>query len=108
MGPDHAAIPLALILWFPTLFLLDRALVLEQHGIRYRQCGHDLRGQADPYCPECGRQFGEAEMAQMKLLGPSAVVQLHRRASRWWWLLYGAILIALILALVVLRSVFPA
>lgn len=49
----------------PILLLLDRPRVIERAGIRCRGCGYDLRGQATPRCPECGRELDAAERAQV-------------------------------------------
>lgn len=64
----------------PILLLLDRPRVIERAGIRCRGCGYDLRGQATPRCPECGRELDAAEQAQIASGElPVAAGPAHRR-----------------------------
>ena len=65
-------------LWSATFLLVDKAFVLERRGIRCKQCGYDLRGQKEPHCPECGRDFDITELAQIKLPNPDILVQQYK------------------------------
>ena len=38
-----------------------------------RQCQHDLRGQAEPRCPECGSQFDPQDTASYLLNVPTGL-----------------------------------
>ena len=67
----------------PYSLFFERARVLERRGFRCRQCGYDLRGQADPYCPECDQEFDATETARMKLADPNASDQPARRPRRF-------------------------
>lgn len=74
------ALPAILVIWVPYFLLLDRAVVLEERGLRCKQCGYDLRGQIAPRCPECGREFDADERASLKTGGfASAPVRPRRR-----------------------------
>ena len=90
---DLIAAPTMLIVWLPFFLLLDRATVLERGGFRCQQCGYDLRGQALPRCPECGRQFDEAEQRFLATGIPPPLSPARRRNA---WI--GAALILLLAA----------
>lgn len=97
-GGDWVAVPLAFAVWVPVILLLDRANVLERRGFWCRQCGYDLRGQVDPQCPECGREFDSSETAQMELPDPTRLVQGQERKGGYVGLI---LIIALTVALAV-------
>ena len=93
---DFAVIPVAVVVWLPCFLLFDRAVVLERRGFWCQQCSYDLRGQVEPHCPECGREFDPGETAQMKLSDPSTAVQRHRHKRGYLGL---ALLIVLVVSL---------
>ena len=97
-GGDWTAVPVAFAAWLSVVLLLDRANVLERRGFWCRQCGYDLRGQVDPHCPECGRDFDSNETAQMELSDPTRLVQGQERKRGYLGLI---LFIALTLALTV-------
>jgi hypothetical protein len=79
-------LPALIVVGMANYMLLDRVIVVERCGFRCRGCGYDLRGQVEPACPECGRQFDEEEIERMKRADPHAVVARRGRRSavgRW-------------------------
>ena len=93
-----AVILVAVVAWLPCFLLFDRAIVLERRGFWCQDCGYDLRGQVDPHCPECGREFDSNETAQMELPDPTRLVQGQERKRGCLGLI---LLIALTVALTV-------
>ncbi len=95
------SLPTLVVLGALIFRLIERAVVLERCGFRCRQCGYDLRGQGDPYCPECGRGFDAAEVAQMSSSDPAGVAQPAKRTGRR----SSFILLALIIIVVVTQVI---
>ncbi len=98
---DWVAAPLSVAAWFSFMLLLDRANVLERRGFRCRKCGYDLRGQIDPLCPECGRQFDSSETVQMELPDPTQLVQGQERRRGYLGLVFGAVVLLALLVLMI-------
>lgn len=79
-------LPVLLAVGMANYMLLERIIVVERCGFRCKGCGYDLRGQVQPACPECGRQFDEEEIERMKLADPHAVAARPGRGTtigRW-------------------------
>jgi len=79
-------LPALIVVGMANYMLLDRIIVVERCGFRCRECGYDLRGQVQPACPECGRQFDEEEIERMKRADPHAAVARPGRGTavgRW-------------------------
>lgn len=106
LAGDWAAIPVAAVVWFPLIVLLDRVIVLERRGFWCRQCGYDLRGQINPQCPECGREFDPSETEQMELPDPADVLQRQKRKRNYLGLVLFIVLVAALTAsaIILLRA----
>ncbi len=98
LAGDWVPIPLAMAVWFPLIIMLDRAIVLERCGFWCIKCGYDLRGQVNPQCPECGREFNSSETAQMELPDPTAVSQRQVRKRNYLRLILFIVLMAALIA----------
>lgn len=102
---DFAVIPVAVVVWLPCFLFFDRAIVLERRGFWCQDCGYDLRGQVDPHCPECGRDFDSTETAQMKLPDPTTAVKRHTRKRGYVRLVLAIVLVLALAASVILGLV---
>ena len=47
---------LVTLVYVSTVFF-ERVVVIDGRGVRCPKCGYDLRGQAEPRCPECNTSF---------------------------------------------------
>jgi hypothetical protein len=92
-------LPLLIGVGMANCMVLDRVIVVERCGFRCKGCGYDLRGQAAPACPECGRAFDQEEIGLMKRASLGIADERPRRGAgvgRW-----VAISIVILLGLVV-------
>jgi hypothetical protein len=78
---DLVFLPAIVGLAAPYFLLIDRAVVLERHGLRCQRCGYDLRGQTVPRCPECARELDARERARLEA-GASAGLPVAERPRR--------------------------
>lgn len=79
-------LPALIVVGMANYMLLERIIVVERCGFRCKGCGYDLRGQVQPACPECGRQFDDEEIDRMKLTESHAVEARQGRGAavrRW-------------------------
>lgn len=90
-GMTDYAILIALVIWPPYFLALDRAVAIERCGFLCKGCGYNLRGQVDPRCPECGREFDDDERAFLRTgVAPESAGGARHRT----WI--GVVVIALI------------
>jgi len=91
-------VPVLIVIGFANYTFFERIIVHERRGFCCKECGYDLQGQTEAYCPECGRSLDDDEKRMMALTDPGGVVEPVPSASRFRLLLVIVVIALLILA----------